>query len=183
MTTRKKIFIIIVLFLVIYILLSLFLVNPFTQEIKDNSKKIIVGQGNLLALNSQLKEIENFNKIYSEHKPNLDKIDSLFVEANNPVNFIEFLEKISSDLGLVSNINLLPNAQNVKNNNSWPFISLQISCTGDFLKVLKFSEILENSSYLVQIDNISIKKLIDAKGASNNLGGVQAVFIIKAFTK
>lgn len=183
METKKKIFIATILFLMIYILLSVFLVSPFIQEIKNDSQKIIVGQSNLLALNSQLDEVENFNKNYSEYKPNLDKVNKLFVDANNPVDFIEFLEKISSDSGLNSTITLLPNLQNVKNDNSWAFIGLQISCSGDFIKVLKFSEMLENSLYLVQINNLTIKKLSEIKGVVYTPESVQAIFIIKAFTK
>ena len=87
------------------------------------------------------------------------------------MDFIEFLEKTASDFEITSKISLLPSP--AKENQD--FISFQFFSTGDFLKILEFTEKLEAGPYLIEIKNLVIK--------SSTKESVNANFLIKAFTK
>jgi hypothetical protein len=125
--------------------------------------------------------VENFKKDYNEYEPNLKKIDQMFINLKNPVNFIEFLEKTALESGIESEISLSP--YSLKKGES--AIIFQFFSTGDFLKILKFTKSLESGPYLIEIKSLIIKNS-EKRGDSdknNNPGLVDATFLIKAFAE
>ncbi len=178
-------------------LIGLFAVLSFIGlllfDIKNDSDNITTIKDSTVALEVQNTKIEDFKKIYDNQKEPLQKINQLFIDPQHFVDFIKFLENTTSDAGISSQISLLSNANTAqKNQNS---VTFQISSRDDFLKILHFSEKIENGPYLVEIKNVTIKKL-DEQNTSVILpslkdktveqkklysGNVNATFIIKAF--
>lgn len=152
------------------------------QDIKNDSRNIVLEENNIISLGNQLKEIESFNNKYSGLNPNLEKIDQLFVDSKNPVSFIEFLEKISSDSQINSVIALQSSLQKEKVS-GWQYLTFNISCDGDYLKTLKFLERLENSPYLIEVSNIAIKKSGDSVALAYSSNSVETFFLLKVFSK
>lgn len=158
-------------FALIAIALVIFSVWPLLIEIKIHSKELLSEKNDIATLGTQTNEIENFEKNYEVYKPNLEKMEQLFIDSKDPVDFIKFLEKIASDSEITSEISLLPSPQE-KNQT---FITFQFFSNGDFSKILEFSEKLETGPYLIEIKNLTIKNSFSEK--------VDANFLIKAFTK
>ena len=171
MASKKKIYTTLIIFVLIAIALVVFSVWPLLTEIKMNSEELLLGKNNIATLGVQANEIENFEKNYENYKPNLEKMEQLFIDSKDPVDFIKFLEKTASDSEITSEISLLPSSQ--KENQT--FITFQFFSNGDFSKMLEFSEKLEAGPYLIEIKNLTIKNSTEQK--------VDANFLLKVFTK
>ncbi|MEK7540954.1 MAG: hypothetical protein AAB529_01820 [Patescibacteria group bacterium] len=176
----KKINIALIIFVLIVVALIAFFIRPLLAEIKMSSKEAFLEKNNIATLGIQANEIENFEKNYSLYKPDLEKMEQLFIDSKNPVDFIKFLEKTASDLEITSKISLLPPPKKGNQN----FISFQFFSSGDFSKMLEFSEKLETGPYLIEIKNLTIKNSTEQNISKNySPEKVDTLFLIKAFTK
>jgi hypothetical protein len=185
MKTNNKIYIILSIFILISLFLIIFFIWPLILEIKKNSTDLIVAKDSLANLGMQIEQMNNFKKKYTEYKPNLEKIDQLFVDPSNPVDFIEFLEKEASSVKITSQISLTSNPRAPLN--SEQFINLQFTSEGIFSNVMRFIKKIESGPYLIEIEKLIIQdskknaqtKIITEYTARN----VEAVITIKVFTK
>ena len=142
-------------FMAIDLALIGFFAYPTLKEIKAISRDILSGKDSVVLFDVQSKEIEQFKRKYPEYKPNLENINNLFVDGRNPVVFIQFLEKLAGDSGVVSQINLSqydPDAKPVA-----PML-FQINIKGSFSNIVEYFEKLENGPYLVRVNNFDIQK-------------------------
>lgn len=115
------------------------LIREERQRILMNEKK--------LENNRSLKDL--MNKIADEKQ----KIDSVFLDKENIINFIESLESVSGKTGAsikIGNINI----DNRKEKN----VFLQFSLTGDFVRLFHYLVLLENLPYLINIEKTGLKK-------------------------
>ena len=150
---KNKNYITFLIFGLIILSLVLFLVLPLLTEIKNGSKNLLSKKNNTAVLQAQSNEIENFKKEYRNYKTNLEIMDQLFIDPQNPVDFIKFLENTANDTGIKIEISLAPISQQ-KNEK---FITLQLFSSDNFIKIMNFTEKLENGPYLVEIKNVAIK--------------------------
>lgn len=137
--------------------LIVFLIYPVLRDIKNSSKEILLNKIKVISINEQNRELNNFKKRYNNYVHNLEKVDQLFVDSKDPVSFIKFLEKTANDSGISTDIKL-DISLSAKGFNDWPVVVSNISATGEFLNILKFSEKLDTSPYLMRTKNIIIKK-------------------------
>lgn len=164
---------------VIILFLALGIVLPLFSDIANNSQSLLTEKNNIAVLQKQSNEIEQFKKVYEGYKPDFDKMNQLFVDPNNPVDFIKFLESTSRDSGIVSQIAVAGSSQKTQN-----AILFQISSSEEFLKMLNFLEKVEHGSYLVEVENISFRSASPETGQkSNTTGKVDTTITIQALTK
>ena len=194
MKNNNKIYII---FTLASLFLVLFFIWPLLKEIEKNSKDLISAKNNMVTLGAQINETENFKKNYETYKPNLEKIDQLFIDTNNPVDFIKFLEDTASSSQITSQISLPPSSQGSQQGPKGTlqnFIIFRFSSKGGFPEVLNFSKSIEAGPYLIEIENLTIQNSeTPASGAPANgvpnvskdysSRKVDAAFTIKAFIK
>jgi hypothetical protein len=174
MKNNNKIYIILSAFALAVLILILFFIYPLLKEIKKNSEDLISAKNRIASLAIQNKETESFEKNYATYKPDLEKIDQLFVDPNKPVDLIEFLESSVAGSGLTSQISLSPSSSGSKQKGQ-NFIIFQLISKGSFSGVLNLSKKVETGPYLIEIENLTIQNPQDGK--------VNATFTIKAFTK
>ena len=184
MNIKNKINLSLIFFLILAIFLIAFLIYPLLEDIKNNSKEIISQKKEIKVLENKIRDIEEFRKNYAKIRPNLEKIETLFIDSEAPIDFISFLEKTSK--GCQVSIEIVPAA--ITNEEPWPSLSFSITLTGSFPNFLRFLEKLESGPYLTEIQNLSIKRLQDTELKSKefeslSLGDIQASFLIKVFTK
>jgi len=183
MKTKNKIYQIIIIFLLIALFLVVFLIYPTLKDIKNNSKQILSNKGQLLFIDAENMELDNFKQGYKDYEPNLKKIDQLFIDPQNPIDFIKFLEKTASNSNISVEINLIPPQKN-KNGDDPPTTFFQIYTKGDFLNILKFSERLEMGYYLIRINSFTIKKSDQSIGEDKSFSNrVDADFSIETINK
>ncbi|OGZ79070.1 MAG: hypothetical protein A2528_03670 [Candidatus Staskawiczbacteria bacterium RIFOXYD2_FULL_37_9] len=181
METKKTIYIITSAFFLAAVFLAMFVIYPLSQEISQKSNELIMQKDSRLFLEGQFNEVKSFKEKYADYRQNLDKIDGLFVDSQNPVGFIEYLEKIASELG----VDLKISAPTLSKESSVLYENFQFSSSGSFSGTLKFIGKLESGPYLIQIQNINIGS---NKGVANAekqaaLTGVKSSISIKALAK
>ena len=101
---------------------------------------------------------QKFRAISKEVNNNLAKADSLFFNADIPVDFINFLEKTASTSDVSIKISSVTSAKKSKEN-PWPFLVFNLEVSGDFSDFARFIERIHNSPYLIEIENINIKRI------------------------
>lgn len=171
---KNKTYSALAVFGLIILSLILFFIFPLLLELKNSSGKLLSEKNDAAMLIAQSNEIESFKKAYGGYKPNLEKMEKMFIDPKNPVEFIKFLENAALASGIKSKISLVSNQENPDT------ASFQLFSSDDFSKILRFSEKLENGPYLIQIQNVSIKSAgIDIFPS----GKVDISFLINAFTK
>lgn len=179
MAIKKRIYSTLIIFAFLIILIIVFIVFPLFREIKNNPEELIVQKEKFIALETKIINLEKFKVLQTELQPFLKEIDNLFVDSEAPIEFIGFLENTSKESQL--KIEILPTSDKKTEKDSWSYLTFQITSTGSFPNFLKFLEKLENSPYLVEIQNISISKLIGAQDAVSD--NVRANFSVKVFVK
>jgi hypothetical protein len=186
MTLRNKINLSLIFFLILAIFWIAFLIYPLLRDVKNYSNEIISQKKEQLSLENKIKDIEEFRKNYAKIKPNLEKIESLFANSEAPIDFISFLEKTSQDCHLT--IKIAPVAITKKTKEPWPSLGFSITSAGSFPNFLRFLEKLESGLFLTEIQNLSIKRLLDTELKSKefenlSVGDIQANFLIKVFAR
>ncbi len=152
MASKNKIYIISGIFAVLPLFLIACCIFLFNGIVKK-SKELLAGEEKVVVLQKEFDDIEAFKKQYNSYEPNLEKIDQLFIDSHNPVDFIEFLEKTTSDYGIELNMSVpsfstgLPIAGD-----------FNVSLSGSFSKIFWFIKEIENGPYLIQIKNLDISK-------------------------
>ena len=184
MKPESKNYIILGIFLLVALSLVIFFIYPIFNGIRKNSQELLAAKGELTLLNNQIKELEDFGKNYNNYKPNLEKIDKLFVDSKNPIDFIQFLEKTASDFGVGIKISLQITPKQKIGSGSWSDIVFQISSVGAFQNLLKFFEKIETNPNLTEIQNLVINRPKET-GAENkkSAGDINASFSMKVFTQ
>jgi hypothetical protein len=188
---KNKIYITPLFFALISVLLILFIIWPTYSDIKIGSNQIIVQKGQEIFIEDQNNDLQNFKKNYKSYQPNLEKIDNLFVDSKDPVEFIKFLETTLN--GSVDNSSISLSQQTTTTSASKTktktkpasFISFKISCAGSFKSILNLIEKLENGPYLIEAQNLSIKQIVEnnSSGSSKPSGLVEAEILIKVYTE
>lgn len=185
MTNNKKIYISLTALGFLTVILIAFFICPLFKEIKRGSAELVSQKENLVSLEVKIKNIKEFEALYPDLKPNLEKIDALFVDREVPVEFISFLEKLSADCGLDFSLSLGSQKKAAED----PRLSLnfQINLDGTFLNLSKFLEKLESSPYLIEIQEIAVNKLeragVKKEAEESAVSNVKAALSVKVYTK
>lgn len=184
MTTKNKVYLSSVIFVLLGASLIIFLVQPVYKDIGISSEELILEKQTLTSLEAKIKNIEDFRKNYQETKENLEKTKNLFIKLKAPINFIYFLEESAR----VSQIPLEIFPSQVKENKegAWSYIVFKIDSACSFPNFLKFLEKLESSPYLIEIHGLTMTKLTEddlrrEKFENYSLGDVNVSLSIKVF--
>lgn len=122
--------------------------------IKEERQKILVSDKKLENSNS-LKTL--MNEIIEEKQ----KIDSVFLDKESIINFIENLESIAGKTGASIKIG------NINDNQEKKGLSLQFNLTGNFNQLFHYLILLEKLPYLINIERMDFKKLAPNEWGAN----------------
>jgi len=179
MIIKNKINIFILAFSLVTVALIFVLAGPFLNNIKENSKKFSEQKSQISLIEKRIENVEKFKKIYEGKESNFKQVKSLFVNEFVPIDFIDFIEKTADGLGLLYEISPDPVVKNEKN--KWSSLVFGIKSTGSFSNFMKFLEKIENSPYLIKIQDLNINSLIEGKSnigkvvPADNVGGVISI--------
>ncbi|OGZ62895.1 MAG: hypothetical protein A2998_00750 [Candidatus Staskawiczbacteria bacterium RIFCSPLOWO2_01_FULL_37_25b] len=181
MAIKKKIYIIILVFFLTTVFLILFFIYPALKEIQKSSKELISEKNNSFNMAKELDEVENFKQKYEKYRTDLEKIDNLFVDSKNPVEFIKFLENTASDAG----VRLEISSPSFSSDAKFPLMIFRLSSYGDFSKNLSFIKKLEAGPYLAKIQNLDIGRYQDGQSSKDKKQSekIKSVFSINVFAK
>jgi hypothetical protein len=174
MKIKKQTNILIGVFLISAILISLFVISPTLKKIQNGSRNMVSEKNQSLELDERIASLERFKVVYKSLQEILYRIDALFVRAELPVDFIDFLERTARNCSL--DIDISPISSDKRPNDLWPSIGFQVISSGSFPELQLFLEKIENSPFLVEVWNLTVSKT----SGSNN---VSALFSLKVFSK
>ncbi|MCX6764662.1 MAG: hypothetical protein NTU58_03070 [Candidatus Nealsonbacteria bacterium] len=183
----RKTYIASVFFIGFFIASIIFLIIPLIKEIEKNSRDLIIVKADRKFFSEERSNIEKFENIFKEIQPNIEKTNIFFVSSEVPIDFINFLEKLASDSDIF--LKIYPSGVSLveKSNKSlWPFLNFNLEASGSFYNFSKFIEKLENSSYLIQVQDLNIRKVKTEISSSSDEGlsnEISASFFLKVFAK
>ncbi len=140
---------------------------PCFQKIKTNYEELSFQKERYLLFKYKKLNIEKLRNDYFRIEPQLKEVENLFLKTETPVSFLNYLEE-AGDLSGLGSVNISSISQ-MKEKDSWPYLSVQISVTSGFSKFLNFLQRLENAPILLQIENLNISKKEDGSIVSNML--------------
>ena len=167
-----------VLFLCI-LLFVLLIIIPLWQGIKKNSKDLEVQYLEVLKASLAETETAEFFKFFQIEKENFERIDNLFIDAQTPIDFIQFVEEIADDLNL--EVQIRPGT--AKKEVPWPAMDFQLSSIATYPDFLRFVEKLENGPFLLSMQNTSIARERSSLEKENEAQNVNFSLLVKTFTK
>ncbi len=137
---------------------------------------MIAQKRTLAELEKKSENLKRFQSTYEIYRANLKKIDQLFVDKEEPVDFIEFLEGEAGRAKLT--IDLAPLTLKAEEGDFWPSTSFRVEMAGSFQNFLKFLDKIESSSHLIALSNFNLNK-----PTQNTNGDIIISFQIKVYIK
>ena len=186
MENKQKIIINLIIFGIITLVLIIVVVFPLLKEIKKNSGEIISVRKEIVLSKTQAEKFEEYREIYEKLTPDLEKIDNLFVNPELPIDLIEFWEKTAADSNLL--IDISPALPKSAETDSWDSIGFRVILTSSFSNFSKFLEKIEASPYLIEIQNLVIKRIEKGEFRLEEQEltpseDISATLVIKVFTR
>src|SRR4030042_4634220 len=179
MTRKNKIYVTSGFFSLLAILLVVFVISPLFRGIAEDAEDFIMVKEKIVSMNVEAENIESLKTQYQGYEPNLEKINLLFINAEVPIDFIRFLEKLAADSNISAEISSAPGSQNT--GKQWQSLKFRISAQGTFLDFSRFLEKLENAPYFIEVQNLNVEASPVEDGKANRR--VSADFIINVFAK
>ena len=161
---------------IVSLLLIVFVVSPLLQGIDQEAENLISQKRLLAELERKTENIKKFQASQETYQANLEKINQLFINAEEPVGFIEFLEREANNSNL--SIEIEPISVKEIKTDPWPSTNFELSLIGSFSNVLRFMGKLESSPYLVSLSNLHLARQV--KEISED---VNASFLMKVYIK
>jgi Tfp pilus assembly protein PilO len=168
----KKIKISILGLLLLIVLIFLFAVKPLLNDIRSNSEQLRLSEENLTATESKISNLESFRIVYKGLEDFLEQVDDLFISADVPIDFINFLEENARDMNL--EIKIMPNVIKSGKAGAWSNLVFQVSVKGSFNNLSTFLRKIENGVYLIEVNDLSVSRTEE---------NVSASFSLKVFAK
>lgn len=135
-------------------------------RIKEKSGKLVDIKRSLALAENRSEnrglEAELIDKIGSDSQ----KIDSLFINLDEPIGLIKFFEELASQCNV--SIKITASSATSSEENNWKSIDFQINSSGSVANSLKFIEKLDRSPYILEIENASIRLDDSGEALVNN---------------
>lgn len=149
---------------------ALISIGVIISGIKSDLRELTAIKKESLALVLREQEVEKFKRNYDGYKPNLEKVSRLFVNPEDPVELIKFLEDSGNNF---IEISIAPSAKK-------DLVHLSILAVESFSNIINFLSLMENGPYLIEVQELNIKQ---ASRTAPEQGKVEADFLIAVSQK
>lgn len=166
MTLKQKKILILFLIVILAILFLFLVIFPTFKRIKNISQKILETKSNLENIEKRTENLQSFRKKFPTIKDNLFLFENSFVDKEFPIDFINFLENTANSHQILFEISSL--------NSGKGFLSFQIKAIGEAPNIFRFLDKIENCSYLVQIEKLTLTKLSETELKAKEMEGFPA---------
>lgn len=154
-----------IIFIIIANILTLCMVLSLLNSIEKDAQLLAIQKKELFRIEKRAENSEKLEKKYQDYNLELKKIDNLFAKKSTPIEFIEFLEQTAESCSLLIEISSLsfqeykePKKEEPAILYPWDFFNIKINTEGDFNNSFVFLQKVENSPYLMEIENLNIRK-------------------------
>ena len=178
---RKKYYI---SFVFIFLSLGLIfgLIFPLFVQIRKNIAQILLQEQTIAQMEIRKIEIKNLKKDYQKVQANLEKMRRLFVDPQEPLNFVKFLEEIAVISGVDITLAFLRRTE--KDENLWPSLSFRVSLQSSFENFMRFLDQIESSFFLVKIESLRLNRIEEKRirEEAPKVREIEAVLDIKVYS-
>jgi Tfp pilus assembly protein PilO len=184
MFQRNKIFAALLVFSVLFLAITAIIIGPLVYDIENIGLKINKLNQDISVLDERIAKAKEFRVFRSQNESEFAKLEKTLVNAEMPLDFINFLEDVSRDCQVNSSISTAAISKTEKD--SLPSINFQIVLTGTFSSAAKFLKKIESGPYLAEIGSMAIKKEEDAESIGEKEMGQKKVKMdisIKVYAK
>jgi hypothetical protein len=137
--------------------------GPAMAEIGAIAGRIAVLREQAASTIAREKEVLLFKQQYEEYRPLLEQLERYFIDYENPLELIQFIESVAQDAGVQVSIALMPAQSQAKGN---LFFSLEVE--GSFDAIMKFLERTQTGPYLAAIERLTISNSAVVKDQQSN---------------
>ena len=178
MDPKKKIYFLLSVCVILILAIVILGVYPAFKEIQENADGFISKKNEILVLDQEIRNFDQIKDKYQSHWLQVDNLGSLFVLREMPIDFTRFLQDLASSSSLPIVISIPPSGE--KGNERWEYFTYNLSLEGSFSNFARFLEKLENSPYLIKLENMNItqQEAIEGKAA-----GIRASLLIKVYAR
>jgi len=161
-TSKKKILISVIASFIFFAIFFFFCPYSVFKSIEGSSSQLLFVEAELASIGEKKDELGNWEKELPDLKPDLEKIEKLFVNLEMPIEFLRFLENLARNNNLSIRVSLL-RAGSDKGSNA-AVSQFKVLVDGLFSDCARFLEKLENAPYLIAIENLNIIRLPKEEG-------------------
>lgn len=183
MKNKNKIRLFLSFFIILNIVIVLFLLLPLFKNLKENSNNLINTRNEEFLFDGQINKLNEFKQNRDMYKNNFQKLEQILVDSKNPIYLIESIENMAKESNVLLDITLMSNLNKKLESDYWPSLFLQINSLGDLANTMKFLAKLENSSYLISVQNLKLSKNESTAKLKSKLDSeIKASYLVKVFT-
>jgi|GEM_PF-2338762 len=170
---------------ILILVLGLGVVFPLGNRIMESSDELVLRKREVADLQRASDHATSFTKFRGERAEELERVNNVFVNAQTPIPFIEFLE----DSAVASNVSFEIAPGKISQVKGDPWLSLQVRIIGEgrYPGVLEFIRRLENSQVFLELQNITLTRLEEVQGSEEASvivsEGVSFAIVLKAYAK
>jgi hypothetical protein len=180
MRGRRSVFAAIAVFGIVSLVFIFVIVYPLFQGIKKDYDEAIEKKEKLIRLEEDKKRGREFEEILQRYEAEFVKMQTLFLDVDEPIAFFRFLDGISIESGVEIKKN--PGVSKIQQGDIWPSLDVQIQGTGTFAGVKSFLQKVENGPYLVELEQVTITSTSILRGEEVQRG-VKVSANLKVYTK
>lgn len=183
MKPERTIYLILLIFFLVFAVLTFFLAVPLIKKISTFSQELVSLEKELRLLQVRKNELEKLQSEDAHFKENFAQIQQLFVNPENPIQFMNFLESNASELNLKIETSFPPLKEEEKG-----FLRIRLDLLGSYPHFCAFLERLENAPYLLEIEQLTVDKFSEDELKKEDykdytINDVRVILTIKALTK
>ncbi|MCH7828733.1 hypothetical protein IH982_02645 [Patescibacteria group bacterium] len=177
---RQKTIIATAALLVGILLFGVLAVLPLLRGIKRDSKDLENQYLKVLQASSAETEVAKFLKLSQAKEEDFETIENIFVDAETPIGFIRFIEKIAATLNLT--VKITPGTVKKQKGVAWPIMDFQLASSVSYPVFLRFLEKLENGPYLLKVQNTFLTRDRILEDEENIAKDVSFTLLVQVFT-
>jgi len=151
LTTKRKIALFLLIFLLVGLTIAYTIIIPTTKAIIKERDLIIMQKIELEKKISREKNMAKLSEKLKIIKPQIETIENTFINKNRELEFITTLEGIALKNNVIQKLNL-KTAENLEKN--YIKIPLDINIRGTYDNLLNYISDLENYKYYININSI-----------------------------
>ncbi|MBC7074301.1 hypothetical protein H5T58_02900, partial [Candidatus Parcubacteria bacterium] len=131
-----------------------FLILPLMKNLAQEASNFSFKKGEIEIAEKKKEIIKRYEDLKKDGQ--ILKLKESFIDPNFPISFANFIDKTSQDLDIsLSNFSLL-SLPKTKKEKTPSKISFSFTLEGEPENLLKFTELLENSPFLLQIEELNL---------------------------
>lgn len=135
--------------------IAVFAISPAFANLFLVESGIKKQDGQIASNANRAAQIRYFKEFSRDEGLGLSKINGLFVNAQSPLDTIDFLENTAKNAGVKMEISSSSEVQDSEKD-AWPSFYFQVTLTGEFSSILKFVKNVESGRYLISVPSFSI---------------------------